>query len=136
GPRRLEGGVVVAEAARFLGAAGRVVPGVEVEDHPLPPEVGQTHRGAVLVLEGEIGRRVARRQLCLAHSCSPASKSCQMPYPATCRTRWRRSRSNDGAVCSTTCASGTSTGVPSCTPTMRSERPAASASTARAAVHV
>src|SRR5262245_53680988 len=46
----------IAEAARFLGAAGRVVLRVEVDNHVLALEVTGRHALAAGVLQGEIGR--------------------------------------------------------------------------------
>ena len=53
----------VAESVRLLGAARRAVVGVEEEHHLLAEDWRlqrlEAHRGAVLVLEREVGRRVA-----------------------------------------------------------------------------
>src|SRR5262245_33661658 len=56
----LERGQVVAEATGLLGAAGRVVPRIEVEQHVLlAGEVGERHGLAVLVAQRERRRRLA-----------------------------------------------------------------------------
>merc|ERR1719182_579363 len=56
----------VAEGVRLLGAARRAVVGVEEEHHLLAEDWRlqrlEAHRGAVLVLEREVGRRVAHLQ--------------------------------------------------------------------------
>src|SRR5262249_2489362 len=49
----------VAEAAGLLGAAGRVVARVEVEDHVLPGVVRERHLFAALIAEREVRRGLA-----------------------------------------------------------------------------
>jgi len=59
---RARGVVVRAHVTELAGlgrAAARVVLRVEVEDHPLPTQVVEAHRGAVVSLEREAGRRRA-----------------------------------------------------------------------------
>ncbi len=55
----LEVGVRVAEPARLLRSAGGVVLGVEVEDDRPPSEVGEPDSLAGVVLELDLGRRIA-----------------------------------------------------------------------------
>ena len=50
-----EGAVGRRKGAGLPGAAGGVVPRVEVEHHPLAAEIGQAVRGAGGVGQGEIG---------------------------------------------------------------------------------
>jgi hypothetical protein len=44
---------LIAEVAGFLGAAGGVVLWIEVDDHPLAPELVQADAGSVLIAEAE-----------------------------------------------------------------------------------
>jgi len=59
GAGRPEGVPGVADSARLLGAAGGVVPGVEVEDDLLPAQVGEPDRLAGVGRQLEIGCRLA-----------------------------------------------------------------------------
>ena len=54
---------VVAKAAGLLGAARRVVPGVEIQHQPAPGVIAQAMGLAVLVRQGEVRRRAAFRPL-------------------------------------------------------------------------
>lgn len=54
----------------LLGAAGRFISGVEVEDDGLALVLGERHRLAVLVFQGEIGRDAA-----LGHLQSKATRT-------------------------------------------------------------
>ena len=50
--------VGVAEAARFFGATGSVVPGIEIEHHIFALQLGQGELTAATAVSGEIGRLV------------------------------------------------------------------------------
>src|SRR5437899_10552550 len=59
---------IVAEAARFLRASGRVVFRIEVEDDFLATEVSQRHLTSVVRGQCEVGRAITYRQHCCTGS--------------------------------------------------------------------
>src|SRR5262249_44775844 len=63
----------IAEAACLLRAAGRVVLGIEVEDHVPAGEVAEGHRLPLRVAQRERGRRLA---LLECHARTSVSRGC------------------------------------------------------------